>query len=254
MRRPYIGITGFTRPEEVLRVLEVFPKVDRRLMVGVLVSYKSLRRLPTNPRWARQMPSPEMIKDLFIEDERVVNLVHYCAEEGQESSMLGDMLKIHDLAGPNFHGFQLNLVWPEIWLLEEYRKVVGEGPRIVLQISKKAIEQAGEKTENVVEKLSLSRELIDDVLLDQSRGRGQPLATEEARRFLLAIKEKGWDLGLGVAGGLGPDSLYLVEPLVADFPELNIDAQSQLRDSENDLDLERAKTYLIKALKMFNLY
>jgi hypothetical protein len=57
-----------------------------------------------------------------------------------------------------------------------------------------------------------------------------------------------------VAGGLGPDSLYLVEPLVADFPELNIDAQSQLRDSENDLDLERVKTYLIKALKMFSLY
>jgi hypothetical protein len=65
------------------------------------------------------------------------------------------------------------------------------------------------------------------------------------------ITDKGWNIGLGVAGGLGPDSLNLVEPLIAKFPNLSIDAEGRLRNNQNDLDLKAMSDYLAKALQLF---
>jgi hypothetical protein len=250
--KPYIGITGFTKPEEVAFALNIFPKDgNRKLMVGVLATYKSLRGIPMKPRWAKQTPNPEAIEKIFPDDERVINLVHFSSEVGQNPSILNDLLKIHELAGPNFHGFQLNLVWPEIQVLKEYKRKVGFGYQIILQIGQKAIEVVGATPEGVVEKLSYYVDVIDGILFDLSGGLGKQLDTELAREFLFVIKARGWNLGLGVAGGLGPQSLHLVKPLLSDFPDLSIDAQSQLRNAENDLDTELVKAYLQQALQMF---
>ena len=39
--RPYIGVTGFTEPEQVKAALETIPgNVFRNLMVGVLVNWQ----------------------------------------------------------------------------------------------------------------------------------------------------------------------------------------------------------------------
>ena len=142
---PYVGITGVTTPEQTASALSAFPKDgNRKLMVGVLATWKSLHGIPMKPKWAKQTPDPKIISALFTSDERVLNLVHFSTEEGQENSVLGDMLKIHELAGPNFHGFQLNLVWPGIRLLKEYRETVSSNYRIVLQISREAVKVAGE--------------------------------------------------------------------------------------------------------------
>ncbi len=70
------------------------------------------------------------------------------------------------------------------------------------------------------------------------------------RRVLFsAIKEKGWNLGLGVAEGPGTSSLNHVEPLMAMFPPLSIDAQGQLCNIKNDLNMEVIKIYLERASK-----
>ena len=250
--KPYIGVTGFTKKEEVSSALSVFPKnYDRELMVGVCATWKSLRYLPIKPKWQKQTPSPLAINELFLEDSRVLNLVHYSTEEGQERSILNDMVKIHNLAGWHFHGFQLNIAWPEVRILDEYRNAVGYKYRVVLQIGQKAVEMAGGTPESVADKFEQYAEFIDDVLLDPSGGQGKSFDTERTREFLTEIRKRKYGIGLGVAGGLGPDTLNLVEPLIADFPNLNIDAQGKLRNSENDLDVEAMKTYLVKAVKMF---
>lgn len=250
--KPYIGVTGFTSPTEVKSALSVFPVSSTRLlMVGVLVSWKSLRNIPLKPRWQKQFPNPATIAEIFPNDSRVVNLIHFSTEEGQESSILADMLKIHEIAGPNFHGFQLNIPWPEIQVVEEYRKAVGNDYRLVLQIGQKAVEAVGGTPRGVIDMLSHYVGVINNVLLDPSGGLGKPFDTERAREFLSAIAEQRWNLGLGVAGGLGPDSLNLVKPLVVEFPILSIDAQSQLRNGENNLDLNATKIYITKALQMF---
>ena len=56
-----------------------------------------------------------------------------------------------------------------------------------------------------------------------------------------------------MAGGLGPDTLHTIQPLIDEFPDLSIDAQSRLRPSGNamnPIDWGMAKSYLINALKI----
>ncbi len=252
MEIPYIGITGFTNPEEVATALAVFPNhAKHKLMVGVLATHKSIRGIPMKPKWANQTPDSESIAHIFPDDERAINLVHFSTEEGQESSVLADMLKIHEIAGPNLDGFQLNLAWPKIWLLDEYRMAVGDDYRLVLQIGKKAVEAVGGTPQGIVEMLYHYLGTIDDVLLDPSGGFGKPFDTGQARLFLTAIAKQGWNLGLGVAGGLGPDSLDLVKLLAIEFPALSIDAQGRLRDEDNHLDLNKVREYILKSLAIF---
>ena len=253
---PYIGATGFTMPDEVYDALKAYPRDHtHKLMVGIEVTWKSLRGIPLKPMWAKQTPEPEAIKSLMIDDERVINLAHYSIEDGQESTMLYDMLHIQRLAGENFHGFQLNIARPDIDQLRLYRKDAGWGPRIILQLGRKAIDQAGGNPLDVVDMLYPYIGFIDDVLFDSSGGYGRRLNTELAFEFLSAIA-KELRLGLGVAGGLGPYSLGTVEPLIKRFKnslgiDLSIDAQRELRDEEYNLDIQRLSTYLTETSKLF---
>ena len=253
---PYIGCTGFTMPDEVYDALLMYP-IDHshKLMVGIEVTWKSLRGIPLKPMWAKQTPEPEAIKSLMIDDERVINLAHYSIGGGQESTILYDMLHIQRLAGENFHGFQFNMPWPDIDQLRLYRKNVGWEQRIVLQLGKKAIEQAGDTPQGVIDMLYPYIGVVDDVLFDLSGGHGKPLEAERAFKFLSAIA-KEYHLGLGVAGGLGPYSLGTVEPLIKRFKnnlgiDLSIDAQRELRDEEYNMVGRRVSVYLTEAPKLF---
>jgi hypothetical protein len=123
---------------------------------------------------------------------------------------------------------------------------------MVLQIGNRAVEEAGGSPNGVVAKLRDYIHVVDGILLDPSGGLGIPLDPEGARPFLTAIAEQGWELELGVAGGLGPNTLHLVEPLIGQFPKLNIDAQGCLRNERNELDSDAVRTYLSNALSLFS--
>ncbi len=61
-------------------------------------------------------------------------------------------------------------------------------------------------------------------------------------------------LRVAVAGGLGPVTMSVVEPLVSHFPDLSIDAQGRLRPSGSALDpidWVLANKYLEEAIKLF---
>ena len=242
----YIGVTGFSKREEVSAALEAYKGNNRKLMVGVLATWKSLRGIPMKPIWAKQTPDPQDIKNIFIDDARALNLVHFSTEEGQEHSIADDMLAIHRLGGEHIHGFQLNMTWPSIDQLRTYKEKVSGECYIVLQIGRHAVESAG--TPFMVSSiLTEYRGVVDAILLDSSGGRGKPFDAERARHILLAIRDKMDDIGLGVAGGLGPHSLDLLEPLLTDFPDINIDAQGRLRNEENELDSRLVRFYIYKA-------
>lgn len=251
--KPYIGVTGFVTREEVASALAAFPRNGPRvLMVGVLASWKSLRGIPLKPKWQQQTPAPECISKIFLRDARTVNLVHYSVDEEHQGALLRDLLEIHTIVGPNLDGFQLNVSWPEIRLLDEYRMAVGYDYRIVLQIGQPAVEKAEGSPDGVVALLEHYVSVVDDVLFDPSGGRGQPFDAGRAHQFLLAIAEQGWGVGLGVAGGLGPGSVDRLVGLVEEFPNLSVDAQGRLRDPENNLDREAVKQYLAEALVLFS--
>jgi hypothetical protein len=54
------------------------------------------------------------------------------------------------------------------------------------------------------------------------------------------------NIGIGAAGGLGPDTMHLIKPLMEEFPDLSWDAEGCLRipRPEDQLDLLRMKRYL----------
>jgi len=253
MRDSYIGITGFTSPHEVSALVDLIPPESyRKLMVGVCATWKSLNYIPMKPKWAKQTPSPDRISSIFLDHLSVINLVHYSTDH--QDTLLEQMRRIIDYAGPNLHGFQLNIPWPNI---EQLAGLVFRSDypyRVVLQISQKAMDAVGQKPQGLISMLKQYVGLIDDILIDLSGGTGKPLDTELVRDLLMAVAEKGWDIGLGAAGGLGPYSLDLVEPLLIDFPNLNIDAQGRLRNQNNDLDIGLAQEYLRKAFNMFGHY
>lgn len=248
---PYIGVTGFTKPVEVLETIRAFPKKSRyKLMVGVLATWKTLRDIEIHPRWAKQTPKNSVISSLFLDYPGVLNLIHYSVDPENLGSLLQDLVTIHELAGPNFHGFQLNIPWPEVSVLKEYRIAKGWDKKIVLQLGGKAVEAANFDPEVVAQRLGEYQGIIDYVLFDPSGGLGVAFDTNKALRYLSAIDVQNFGFGLGVAGGLGPRTINLIRPLAAHILDLSIDAQGRLRDTDNNLDLEVVADYIKVATRI----
>lgn len=250
-KKPYVGITGFMSPTEVFGVLDStdLKKADRMLMVGVLASSKSLQGIPN--KWPGRYPAIGEVANIFPDNEDCLNLVHFNTKEPE--SLLSQLLLVTELASNHFNGFQLNITWPSARVLEDYKDLHNDKV-IVLQIGSGAFEKVSHSPEKLAEKVHEYTGLIDYVLLDPSGGTGQPFNPDIARSYLEALSVKTNDFGLGVAGGLSPTTLDLVEPLVKDFPDLSIDAEGRLRNEADDsLNIETARDYVKKSLELFSI-
>ena len=126
----------------------------------------------------------------------MTTLVHYYPEEGREQDILYHLERMASFVkyctAGILHGFQLNMSWPNINLLKDYRKESClKDKYLVLQINQEALEKAGNTPQGVVERLSHYIGLIDAILLDPSGGRGQPFDPVRARESLDAITRQG---------------------------------------------------------------
>jgi hypothetical protein len=146
------------------------------------------------------------------------------------------------------------MIWPDP---DEIARAIYRFPRqkieIILQIGKNAIEEANNDPLEVARRVENYDNIIHRVLLDKSMGRGLGMDANGLIPFAWIIQNRLPDLGIGAAGGLGPDTISLVEALAKEFPDLSIDAQGKLRPSGNALDpidWVMAATYLIKALEL----
>jgi len=220
----------------------------RLVMVGVLASQKTFQG--QRNKWPNRYPKVGDIKKIFTDHPQALNLIHYNTKEPK--TLCEQLLEIAKLCGPNLHGFQLNVAWPSYAAIMGYRSVHPRA-KIVLQIGGHAFEKVGHSPKQLAAEINWNYAgLVDYVLLDPSGGKGEPFDTERAREYLQAIKEERTSAHLGVAGGLSPTTLELVEPLVSDFPDLSIDAEGRLRDHNDNLDLDLAKEYVMNAVNMFS--
>lgn len=244
MKKPYVGITGFMSQNEALGVLEIVPvNINRLIMVGVLASSKTLEGVPN--KWPNRYPAADKIADIFPDDPRVLNLIHY---NTKEPNALGcQLIAATELGGKNLHGFQLNIAWPSPDVIKAYKKVHPE-KQIVLQIGGHAFKIINHSPENLAAKVAEYEGIIDYALLDPSGGYGKPLDPERIREYLLALQTKNIDIGLGAAGGLSPTTLDLLKPLAKEFPRLSVDAEGLLRTPEDHLDINISREYLRKLL------
>ncbi|MFA6158043.1 MAG: hypothetical protein WC763_00240 [Candidatus Paceibacterota bacterium] len=248
MHIPYVGITDFTKFEQVEHMLRVFkahihPTSTRKLHVGVMMSYKTLHGLET--KWSKAFPPKETVASIFASGE-TYNCLHY-ADYDKDPDFDRSLDQAVSYGGFNLNAVQLDMVWPEP---DGIAYAVPGHIEVILQVGKNAIEQADNSPDTVVTMLGNYEGLIDRVLLDKSMGRGLGMDAIGLLPFARAIRKRFPTLGLVAAGGLGPDTMHLVEPLVREFPDLSIDAQGRLRPSGNALDpidWEMAGSYLCKA-------
>ena len=265
MRAPlYIGVTGFMTPQEVRAGLRCFEaSSDRKLMVGVLVSSKTL--VGNTNKWPARYPKVDSrITELFEKQkldaykvfqrhECAVNLIHYNTDDPKTLS--DQLIKLAHMYGPYLDGFQLNIAWPHMGEIEKLHAATHWEQRLVLQVGGHALDKVDhdpKKLADMIGHYGGSVRVINDVLIDPSGGKGQPFDAEKALSYLKEIASRGFDINLGIAGGLGPESMALLNLLLDDFPDLNIDAEGQLRDKEtDDLDIIKMSSYLTQAQQWF---
>jgi len=225
------------------------PGSKRVLHVGAMMSFKTLNGHLT--KWSGVFPPKETLETIFRSCEGVYNCLHYADYEDWQTTYTDLALAIK-YAGPSVHAVQLDMIWPGPGMIELAIRSTSE-IEVILQIGKQAMKVAGNDPNMVAYLLQNYVGLIDRILLDKSMGHGLSMSAAELAPYAHAIRRRFPDLGLVFAGGLGPDSVGLVEPLVSEFPDISIDAQSKLRPSGNALDpidWSIAERYLIEALKL----
>jgi hypothetical protein len=251
MNVPYIGITDFMTCAQVERMLTVFKAnlrqgQRRRLHVGVMMSRKTLYGLET--KWSEAFPPKELIADIFGSDE-TLNCLHYADYDAIDVSQ--SLTQAISFGGKGINALQLDMIWPNPEHVAKAVQSSSKDLEIILQVGKNAIEQADNDPKKIVSRIHEYIGVANHVLLDKSMGKGLGMDAAGLIPFACAIRDAFPDLGIVAAGGLGPESVGLVEPLVREFPDISIDAQGKLRPSGSALDpidWDMAEIYLIKAL------
>lgn len=256
---PYIGMTDFRNAKQVRQMLEAFRancsglRQPKKMMVGVMMSRKTLWGLPS--KFELAFPHNSEVSGIFINDPLVFNALHYADYEGVD--VLESLEMAISLAEPNIHALQLDMIWPDPEIVRDYHRIYPD-LKIILQVGSSAFDYVSSNPRELIVKLKEynhgDHSALSAVLLDRSMGQGKGMDASLLRPYLSAIKDWQPDLALAVAGGLGPDTLHLVEPLIPEFPDLSIDAQGRLRPSGSFLDpidWSMADKYVRSALEMY---
>lgn len=251
---PYIGITDFMNIGQVMEMLAVFnrhkpPGMKRRLHVGVMMSYKTLWGFET--KWSKAFPSNGDVAGIFGSAE-TMNVLHYA--DYTSSNVATSLARAIHFGGPGINALQLDMVWPDPEMVEMAVVVSGKSLEIILQVGKNAMAEEGDDPRRVAARLSEYDGLISCVLLDKSMGTGEGMDAKTLATFARVIQSELPDLAIAAAGGLGPETMSLVKPLVDEFPMISIDAQGRLRPSRNALDPVNwtlAAKYLENALALW---
>ena len=251
LNTPYIGITGFTSPDEVAAVLETLPaEPSRLLMCGVLLSNALLSGEPSDA--PNRCPSPDDIADIFSNDPRCLNLVHYRPRAGV--NLTHALSRAMDVGGPNCHGVQINATrgvpWPDPAALIEFQNR-SQPRRIVLQAGREAMASVDADPARLAQRCAEYAGIVTDVLVDASEGLGLPLDATRSSEYLEALAETVPNLGLVVAGGLHAGNIEeLLSPLLPRWVNVSIDAEGRLRNADDVLNVGAAVAYLGAAAEL----
>ncbi len=235
--KPYTGITDFTDYEQVRKMLKVFnehrSKGSRRLFhIGVMMSRKTLCGLPT--KFSDVFPKNDEIA-LILQSDKTYNCLHY-ADSDSDPLLYYNLQDAIKFGGIRMDALQLDLAWPNPGDVANALHSSRRNPEVILQIGRKAFEQIDNNPQTLVDRLFEYKTFIHRVLLDMSMGEGLGMDAEKLLPFARAITQAYPGIEIVFAGGLGPKTMYLVEPLLKEFPNLSIDAQGKLRPSGSYLD------------------
>lgn len=255
MIRPYIGVTDFMSRLQVENMLDyrnrnrIAAGLERNLGVGVMMSYKTLNGIDT--KWSRAFPDKSEVASIFSDHPSVYNVLHYADFDAVQ---VGENLaKAQTFGGPNMHALQLDMCWPDPGIIQSFKEK-NRAIDIILQVGTKALEMIDNDPKKLVKKLAEYR-VLEGALLDKSMGKGLGMDAD----FLLPFVGEIYNYFQGklrviVAGGLGPTTFSLAEPIIREYPLVSLDAQGRLRPSGNALDpidWSMADEYHFRASRMY---
>ncbi len=249
----YVGICDFMTQTEVFAMLDFFAKYkssDVQLMIGTMTSFKVLNKKET--KWADVFPQIESLKHIFSSlNPKAINCIHY-ADYENNPGLAKTLDKVVRYCGYNLDSIQLDMVWPNHHQLRMFVKK--HKLPVVLQVSKKSMEFCSNSPANVAEKIKEDySNIISHVLLDCSMGKGIPIDVSAMIPYIEAIQKTTPDIGITVAGGLGPDTVHEVQPLIEQY-NVSIDAQSKLRisgDATKPIDWPLAEQYIKQSMEYY---
>lgn len=276
----YTGICDVYSPDEARAMANTLRQErknsNRKVMIGVMTHPFVLSNNPFVPEKIQAeirelFPNKEIMANGFTDDPDVLNTVHYADLYGPDGprksfeapNVFKNLELIVQHGGEDLHAIQLDLTWPEPGELAKFRDLYPD-VAIILQTGKFAFKELGSDQQAIINRLQQYTESVDYVLFDTSMGTGDTIETDQLLPLLRATRSELPDLGLAVAGGLGPDSVGLLKPIADEFPDISIDAQGNLklkeaaRDSAGHFvathpaDLDRSTEYIIKSCKILD--
>lgn len=248
----YIGVTDFTSIDQVNECLEHLPdeifSLGYKLHVGVMCSFSTINDIPTKMNWKSVWPSTEQIEKIFQPNDKVLNVLHYADYSSPCRTTAQIIDKVISHGSKNMQALQLDMPWPSEELLT-HLKTNYPDLLVITQVSHKALEMCPNR-EDLHKKLLHLQGLTNWALIDYGMGRAQPIDVPHAHDILSVAREIFPPSRLTIAGGLGPDTLEAINPLMSRWGLMSIDAQGQMRESKNALDpiqMPRVIKYLSKA-------
>lgn len=238
----YVGICDVLSPEEARAMADELREhrkdPNRKVMIGVMAGHFTLR---PDAEWGEGQravfPTREEMANGFTDDPDVFNTVHFADlyRPREKQTLFEDLELVVEHSGDNLHAVQLDVTWPDV---DDVDKFKDKYPDIVviLQLGKPAFDMVDHDPQKMVDELDKYGDSIDYVLLDLSMGKGRAMQADELLGALRLIRQELPGLGLAVAGGLGPDSVHLLEPIAEEFPDISIDAQGRLKSADAPVD------------------
>lgn len=258
MQPRFISITDFTDREQVEQMLKItekhnqeFPSNKKLLLgVGIMMSYKTLNGFKS--KLTDIFPKKEMIASIFINHPLVFNVLHYA--DYKEKDFLNSIFEAVTWGSHNLNAIQLDMIWPNAKSLKKFRNAYPD-IKIILQIGADAFTMVENDPMHLIRTIKDYSDSIEYLLLDKSMGKGKTLDSQFLIPFVEVLSKERPDLGIVVAGGLGPYTLDLIDPIITEYPDISIDAQGRLRPSKSyfdPIDWNYAGQYLEKAYQKFN--
>ncbi len=246
---PYFGVTDFASHAQVVQALACIPsKLERRLHVGVMASYKTVTRIKTKTGWENIWPRGEALRSIFQPHPRVFNVLHYADFDSPSLTTVDHLTKICKEAGPHLHGLQLDMIWPSYGLLSEFRSRF-PGVELIVQISRIAIDMYKGDMKQIEKHVRKYRSLgVDYFLLDMSMGGGIPLDPVRTKSMIEDLVDITPLRSFVVAGGIGPETYFdLLRPILKWSNVISCDAQGKMRKSclaTDPIEMDRVCAYL----------